>query len=208
MSLYRTLNPRTSKFKIAVASLGVAAAAAGSVSFWPASTGAQPAATARPAILARPAAASLGLASSPQRPASPRRAAGPAPRRTVLDAVTAAAVTAKPAAHPKRRHHRARKLTPKQIARQMLKTFRWRKWQFRYLNMLWSRESSWNVHASNPYSGAYGIPQAVPGSKMATAGPNWTGSARTQIRWGMRYIKSRYGSPYWAWEHEIGDGWY
>jgi hypothetical protein len=43
---------------------------------------------------------------------------------------------------------------------------------------------------------------------MATAGPNWTGSARTQIRWGMRYIKSRYGSPYWAWEHEIGDGWY
>jgi len=167
LSLYRTLNPRTSKFKIAVASLGVAAAAAGSVSFWPVSPAAQPAAAAaRPAIVARPAAVSL-------------------------DAVTAAAVTAKPAAHPKPKprhhkarpkHHKASKLTPKQIARQMLKTFRWRNWQFRYLNMLWSRESSWNVHASNPYSGAYGIPQAVPGSKMATAGPNWTGSARTRRR--------------------------
>ncbi len=210
LSLYRTLNPRTSKFKIAVASLGVAAAAAGSVSFWPGSTAAQPAAAARTAIAVRPAAGGLALTSFPQRAASQRRAAGVAPGRAVLDAVTAAAVTAKPATHPKprRRHHTARKLTPKQIARKMLKTFRWRKWQFRYLNMLWSRESSWNVHASNPYSGAYGIPQAVPGSKMATAGPNWTGSARTQIRWGMRYIKSRYGSPYWAWEHELGDGWY
>lgn len=80
--------------------------------------------------------------------------------------------------------------------------------QFRYLNELWTRESSWNVHATNPYSGAYGIPQAVPGSKMATAGPDWQNSARTQIRWGLGYIKGRYGTPHRAWDHELAYGWY
>ena len=81
--------------------------------------------------------------------------------------------------------------------------FGWRpKYQFRYVNWLWDRESSWNVYATNPYSGAYGIPQAVPGSKMASAGPRWQTSARTQIRWGLRYIKSRYGKPSRAWAHE------
>ena len=80
--------------------------------------------------------------------------------------------------------------------------------QFPYLNWLWDRESSWNVHAENPYSGAYGIPQALPGAKMATAGPDWRTSARTQIRWGLRYIRSTYGSPLRAWEHEVTYGWY
>ena len=87
--------------------------------------------------------------------------------------------------------------------------FHWRpKYQFRALNKLWDRESSWNVHATNPYSGAYGIPQAVPGSKMATAGPDWQNSARTQIRWGLGYIKGRYGTPHRAWNHELAYGWY
>jgi hypothetical protein len=91
----------------------------------------------------------------------------------------------------------------------MYNRFHWRpKYQFRYLNRLWERESSWNVHAANPYSGAYGIPQAVPGSKMASAGSNWRTSARTQIRWGLRYIRSRYGSPHRAWAHSLATGWY
>lgn len=60
----------------------------------------------------------------------------------------------------------------------------------------------------NPYTGAAGIPQAVPGSKMASAGPNWRTSARTQILWGLGYIKSRYGSPSAAWAHEAAHGWY
>ena len=64
-------------------------------------------------------------------------------------------------------------------------------YQFPYLNRLWDRESSWNVHAANPYSGAYGIPQAVPGSKMESAGPDWQSSAGTQIRWGLDYIRDR-----------------
>jgi len=100
-------------------------------------------------------------------------------------------------------------MNPKRIAWLMLRKFGWRaRHQFRYLDRLWARESSWNVHASNPYSGAYGIPQAVPGGKMASAGPNWQNSARTQIRWGLRYIRSRYGSPASAWAHEVAYGWY
>jgi len=91
----------------------------------------------------------------------------------------------------------------------MDRRFPWRpKYQFRYVNRLWERESGWNVHAFNPYSGAYGIPQAVPGSKMSSAGLHWRTSARTQIRWGLRYIRSRYGSPRRAWAHSNAYGWY
>jgi len=102
----------------------------------------------------------------------------------------------------------AASLTPREIARSLLSRFHWRRFQFRYLNMLWTRESNWNVHAYNPFSGAYGIPQALPGSKMASAGASWRTSARTQILWGMRYIKSRYGTPRRAWLHERRTGWY
>jgi hypothetical protein len=98
---------------------------------------------------------------------------------------------------------------PRQIARAMLvHRFGWKAWQFKYLNRLWATESGWNRYATNPYSGAYGIPQAVPGSKMSSAGPGWQWNARTQIRWGMRYIQARYRTPYWAWRHLHGDGWY
>jgi len=103
---------------------------------------------------------------------------------------------------------RIRPRTPRQIARRLLHRFHWSKRQFRYLEPLWARESSWNVHAQNLYSGAYGIPQAVPGSKMASAGRHWRYSARTQILWGLRYIKGRYGSPAAAWGHELATGWY
>jgi hypothetical protein len=98
--------------------------------------------------------------------------------------------------------------TPKGIAKQMLGHFHWSQRQFKYLNWLWNRESGWNVYAENPTSAAYGIPQAVPGSKMASAGPNWQSNAHTQIRWGLRYIRSRYGSPEAAWDHEVNQGWY
>jgi hypothetical protein len=106
-----------------------------------------------------------------------------------------------------RSHHLGRN---REIAWQMMyNRFPWRpKYQFRYVNWLWERESSWRVYASNPYSGAYGIPQAVPGSKMASAGSHWRTRARTQIRWGLRYIRSRYGSPRRAWAHERAYGWY
>ncbi len=101
-------------------------------------------------------------------------------------------------------HYRA----PRQIARSLLRRFHWRGWQFRYLDRLWEQESGWNRYAANPYSGAYGIPQADPGGVMASAGPGWRWNARTQIRWGLRYIRGRYGSPYWAWQHELVYNWY
>lgn len=105
------------------------------------------------------------------------------------------------------RRHRHR--GPRRIAKWLMAhRFHWKRWQFRYLNRLWTRESGWNRYARNPYSGAYGIPQAVPASKMASAGPHWRTSAWTQIRWGMRYIRDRYRTPYQAWWHESVYGWY
>ncbi len=80
--------------------------------------------------------------------------------------------------------------------------------QYNCLDALWQRESGWNVFAANPYSGAYGIPQALPGSKMASAGPNWQTDAATQIRWGLSYIQADYGSPCGAWAHSNAYGWY
>jgi hypothetical protein len=98
--------------------------------------------------------------------------------------------------------------SPQQIAEQMLSQFGWSSSQFSCLQPLWAHESGWNVYASNPGSGAYGIPQALPGSKMASAGPDWQSDAATQIRWGLQYIQGTYGSPCAAWSHEEADGWY
>ncbi len=75
------------------------------------------------------------------------------------------------------------------------------------LGTLWQKESGWNSRAHNP-SGAHGIPQALPGSKMASAGPNWQTNARTQIAWGLGYIANRYGNPSNALAHSHSHGWY
>jgi hypothetical protein len=98
--------------------------------------------------------------------------------------------------------------SPQQIAEQMLGQFGWSASQFSCLQPLWEQESGWSVTAENPGSGAYGIPQALPGSQMASAGPDWQTNAATQIKWGLTYIQSRYGSPCGAWAHEEADGWY
>ena len=95
-----------------------------------------------------------------------------------------------------------------QIAMGMLGSYGWSSGKFSCLNSLWNQESGWNVYATNPASGAYGIPQALPGDKMASAGPDWQTDAATQIRWGLSYIQSLYGSPCGAWAHEEADGWY
>jgi hypothetical protein len=95
-----------------------------------------------------------------------------------------------------------------QIAEQMLSQYGWSSSQFSCLEPLWAHESGWSVTAENPSSGAYGIPQAMPGSEMASAGADWQTDAATQIRWGLDYIRGRYGSPCGAWAHEESDGWY
>lgn len=71
-----------------------------------------------------------------------------------------------------------------------------------------NRESGWDVHATNPSSGAYGLPQALPGSKMASEGADWQYNPRTQLRWALKYMNGTYGSPCGAWSHEINYGWY
>lgn len=80
--------------------------------------------------------------------------------------------------------------------------------QYACLESLWTKESKWNVSAANASSGAYGIPQALPGSKMASAGADWRTNAATQITWGLGYIEGRYGTPCGAWAHSKSTGWY
>lgn len=94
------------------------------------------------------------------------------------------------------------------IAQSMMASYGWGSDQFSCLVSLWNRESGWNYQAYNASSGAYGIPQALPGSKMSTAGADWQTNAATQIRWGLGYISGRYGSPCGAWSHSESVGWY
>lgn len=124
------------------------------------------------------------------RQAARKRAAGPAASQAAAAAVPAASGS------------------PRQVARAMLGSFGWSSSQFSCLDPLWEHESRWSVTAANPGSGAFGIPQALPGSRMASAGPDWQTSAATQITWGLRYIRDTYGSPCAAWSHAQATGWY
>ncbi|MBX6722027.1 MAG: lytic transglycosylase domain-containing protein, partial [Dactylosporangium sp.] len=76
------------------------------------------------------------------------------------------------------------------------------------LDKLWTRESGWSTTASNRSTGAYGIPQALPGSKMSKYGDDWRTNPATQIKWGLDYIKGRYGTPCGAWSYFQSHGWY
>lgn len=97
---------------------------------------------------------------------------------------------------------------PRDIARALLADFGFADSQFGCLDSLWTKESGWNPSADNPASSAYGIPQALPGSKMASAGADWATNPETQITWGLGYIQSRYGSPCSAWSHSQSHNWY
>ncbi len=93
------------------------------------------------------------------------------------------------------------------LGRQMTAGHGWSAAQFTCLDTLWTNESGWRLHAQNP-SGAYGIPQALPGTRMSTVGSNWRDSAATQIRWGLAYIDARYDSPCGALQHWRSHRWY
>jgi hypothetical protein len=97
---------------------------------------------------------------------------------------------------------------PKALARALMPKYGMSSSEFDCLDNIWSQESGWNIHADNPSSSAYGIPQALPGSKMSSAGPDWEDNPETQIRWGLGYIQSRYGSACEAWSYKQGAGWY
>jgi resuscitation-promoting factor RpfB len=98
--------------------------------------------------------------------------------------------------------------TAQSIAYNLLASFGFATSQFSCLQELWNRESGWSYDAENPTSGAYGIPQALPGSKMASAGADWQTNPKTQIEWGLGYIKDVYGSPCAAWNSELANGAY
>ena len=80
--------------------------------------------------------------------------------------------------------------------------------QFPCLDKLFARESGWNYKATNSSSGAFGIPQALPGDKMAKFGSDWRTNPATQIKWGLDYIENRYSTPCGAWSHSQSTGWY
>ncbi|HEX7431705.1 MAG TPA: transglycosylase SLT domain-containing protein [Candidatus Limnocylindrales bacterium] len=80
--------------------------------------------------------------------------------------------------------------------------------QFGCVDVLWESESRWNPRATNVKTGAYGIPQSLPATKMATFGRNWRTSPKTQVSWGLQYIARRYGTPCQAWSFRIAHGWY
>lgn len=94
------------------------------------------------------------------------------------------------------------------VGQQLAAARGWSGSQWTCLNQLWTKESSWRTTADNPSSDAYGIPQALPGSKMASAGADWRTNPATQITWGLGYIAASYGSPCGAWAHEQSTGWY
>ncbi|GAA3110239.1 aggregation-promoting factor C-terminal-like domain-containing protein [Streptomyces echinatus] len=80
--------------------------------------------------------------------------------------------------------------------------------QFTAFSKIVSHESGWNPAATNSSSGAYGLVQALPGSKMSSAGADWKTNPATQIKWGLDYMNSRYGSPVKAWDFWQSNGWY
>jgi hypothetical protein len=98
---------------------------------------------------------------------------------------------------------------PREIARQLMaNTYGWGDAQFQCFDNIIMHESKWSITATNPTSGAYGIPQALPGSKMATAGADWKTNPATQITWALGYVKARYSTPCGAWSFKSAHGWY
>lgn len=97
---------------------------------------------------------------------------------------------------------------PKSAARALMADYGWGDDQFECLDSLWTRESNWRHTAENPSSGAYGIPQSLPASKMSRFGDDYRSNPITQIEWGLWYIDDRYGTPCSAWGHSESVGWY
>ena len=90
----------------------------------------------------------------------------------------------------------------------VINSYGWSEADYEALVKLWNRESGWNPNAHNKSSGAHGIPQSLPANKMASEGSDYYTNGYTQIRWGLKYIKQRYGTPSAAWAHSQQTGWY
>lgn len=135
--------------------------------------------------------------------AAAQRAAEEAAAKALAEAEAAAAAAA--AALAAANTPEGAQATARQIA---AADYGWGADQFSCLQSLWNKESNWNYQAYNDSSGATGIPQALPGDKMATAGSDWQSNATTQIVWGLGYIAAVYGTPCSAWGHSQATDWY
>lgn len=100
------------------------------------------------------------------------------------------------------------KNTIKLYAHNLVLKYGWSEYDYECLVKLWNRESSWNPYAVNKKSGACGIPQSLPCKKMRSFGKDYKTNYKTQIKWGLNYIKNRYGTPANAWEYSQRKGWY
>ncbi|MET3904828.1 hypothetical protein [Paenarthrobacter sp. 4246] len=139
--------------------------------------------------------------------AAAEKAAADAAAKQAADAAAAAAAAeaAAAAAAPKAVDDPA---AAKAYAASILGNYGWSASEMTALNTLWEKESNWRTTATNASSGAYGIVQSLPASKMATAGADWQTNYQTQIKWGLNYIKERYGSPSAALGFHLANNWY
>jgi hypothetical protein len=145
--------------------------------------------------------ANLSLAAAQEKSRRDQVAAEAAAAKARKEAAERAARAKERAALEKKRQavlDRA-KADPRAVARLLMADYGWGSGEFSCLDNLWIGESNWDYKATNPSSGAYGIPQSLPASKMASAGPDWRDNPATQIKWGLQYIKDSYGSPCNAW---------
>lgn len=131
------------------------------------------------------------------------------------EAAAAASAAAEKAAAEQAAAEEARRLgytpgaAPKEIGRQLAQNlYGWGQDQFACYDNIIMRESEWNPRADNPTSSAYGIPQALPGNRMASEGADWRTNPATQIKWGLKYVDERYGTPCKAWSFKRANGWY
>ena len=195
---------------LVLTSLAVAATGAtvigGLLSASPASTSVATDPTGAGDVAARADVGAAVLASSTVRERAPELSRS-TDRREAADPLKAAAL-AEPEGLAKTGSEDISDADPRVIGAALLAEFGFSQDQFGCLDSLYTRESGWNVNADNPSSSAYGIPQSLPGSKMATAGADWATNPVTQIRWGLGYIADRYGSPCGAWAHSESAGWY
>jgi hypothetical protein len=173
---------------------GVPAASSSATSTATSSTAPTPAAPTPAAPTATPS-ASTATSSAPAADAG-TASADPTDQRTSRGAVRVSGTPGTPEAN----HALGRK-----IARQ---DYGWTGGEFLCLDFLWTKESGWDHTADNPTSSAYGIAQALPGSRMASVGADWQTNPETQIRWGLQYIEDAYGTPCGAWQHSLATNWY
>ena len=150
---------------------------------------------------------SISITNSPDDLAAYRQAL--LSKQTVAIEVTNATIKALHALRVQELGYEPATTDPREIARQiMANKYSWGEDQFSCYDSIIMRESRWIVSADNPRSSAYGIPQALPGKKMASFGADWRTNPATQIRWGLDYVHDRYGTPCRAWSFKRGHGWY